>query len=307
MRDRKQATVLSLEANIFNVNLNFLVDSGAERSILPPNLVPRELISPSSVRLKGANDANIACYGEIAASVFIPSLNRSYKVNVVVADTKPILGADFLTKHGLVLDMRLKKLHDPMLNKDAILAVNQSNKICITLVKDKTFISSCFPGLLGAPEYDKLTSTTVFHRILTTGPPRFCRPRPLPPLKLDIAKAEFHKLLELNIIRPSSSPWASPLHMVKKSDGSWRPCGDYRSLNNITIPDRYPIPNLQSFHHKLEGAVIFSKIDLVKAYHFIPVAPEDVEKTAICTPFIRVHPNAIRASKLSKYISAIYR
>ena len=65
-------------------------------------------------------------------------------------------------------------------------------------------------------------------------------------------------------------PWASPLHMVKKSDGSWRPCGDYRSLNHITIPDRHPIPNLQSFHHKLEGAVIFSKIDLVKAYHFIP-------------------------------------
>ena len=102
---------------------------------------------------------------------------------------------------------------------------------------------------------------------------------------LDIGKAEFLKLLELNIIRLSSSPWASPLHIVKKLDGSWRPCGDYRSLNNITIPDRYPIPNLQSFHHKLEGAVIFSKIDLVKAYHFIPVAPEDVEETAICTPF----------------------
>ena len=143
--------------------------------------------------------------------------------------------------------------------------------MCITLVKDKTFISSCFPGLLGAPEYDKLTSATVFHRILTTGPPRFCRPRPLPPLKLDIAKAEFHKLLELNIIRPSSSPWASPLHMVKTPDGSWRPCGDYRSLNHIIIP--------------LEGTVIFSNTDLVKAYNFISVAPKDVKKTAIYTPF----------------------
>ena len=72
-------------------------------------------------------------------------------------------------------------------------------------------------------------------------------------------------------------------------------------MNHITIPDRYAIPNLQSFHHKLEGAVIFSKIDLVKAYHFIPVAPEDVEKTAICTPFGSF--DYIRASKLSKYIS----
>ena len=148
--------------------------------------------------MKGVNDANIACYGEIATSVFIPSLNGSYKVNVVVADTKPILGADFLTKHGLVLDMRLRKLHNPILNKDAILAVNQSHKICITLVKENTYISSCFLGLLGTPKYGKLTSATVSHRILTTGPPRFCRPRLLPPLKLDIAKAEFQKLLELN-------------------------------------------------------------------------------------------------------------
>ena len=85
------------------------IDSGAERSILSQNLVPKELISPSRVRMKGENDANIACYGEIATSVFITSLNRSYKVNVVVADTKPIRGADFLTKHGFVLDMRLKK------------------------------------------------------------------------------------------------------------------------------------------------------------------------------------------------------
>ena len=95
MRDRKQATVLSLEGKIFQFRLNFLVDSGAERSITPPNIVPRELVLPSSVKLKGANDANIACYGEIVTSIFIPSLNRSYSVNVVVADTKPILGADF--------------------------------------------------------------------------------------------------------------------------------------------------------------------------------------------------------------------
>ena len=133
--------------------------------------------------------------------------------------------------------MRLRKLYDPILNIDAILAVYQSHKICITLVKENTYISSCFPGLLRTPEYDKLTSATVSHRILTTGPPpRFCRPRPLPPLKLDIAKAEFQKLLELNIIGLSFSPWVSPLHMVKKSDGSWRACGDYRSLNHITIP-----------------------------------------------------------------------
>ena len=73
--------------------------------------------------------------------------------------------------------------------------------------------------------------------------------------------------------------------MVKKSDGSWCPCGDYRWLNNITTPDRYPLPIMQDLSGKLGGCTIFSRLDLVKGYQQVSVADADVPKMAIITPF----------------------
>lgn len=75
------------------------------------------------------------------------------------------------------------------------------------------------------------------------------------------------------------------MHLVRKADGFWRPCGDYRGLNANTIPDRYPIPFLQDFSTILANKIVFSKIDLQKAFNQVPIHPDDICKTAITTPF----------------------
>lgn len=91
---------------------------------------------------------------------------------------------------------------------------------------------------------------------------------------------EFSFNMKNGIRRPSKSSWARPLHMVKRSNGSWRPCGDYRHLNTKTVPDIYPLPFIQDCSAMLHGKTVFSKIDLQRAYNQVPVKPEDIPKTA---------------------------
>lgn len=94
---------------------------------------------------------------------------------------------------------------------------------------------------------------------------------------------EVEEMLCQGIIRPSSSPWASPVHLVLKSDNKWRLCGDYLRLNFVTQKDIYPLPNIFAFTALLHGARIFSHIDLLKGYWQVPMWPEDIGKTAIAT------------------------
>ena len=133
-------------------------------------------------------------------------------------------------------------------------------------------------------ETGKIAGHKTRHHIETQGPPLCCKPRPIHGEKLRAAKKEFDTLLELGIVRHSNSPWSSPIHLVPKGD-SWRVCGDYRRVNNVTERDSYPMTNVNSLNCLLHGKKLFSKIDLVRGYNQIPMDEDSIEKTAVNTPF----------------------
>jgi hypothetical protein len=105
----------------------------------------------------------------------------------------------------------------------------------------------------------------------------------MPPNELAELKTQLQDLLEKGFIRPSSSPRGCPAIFVKKKDQTLRMCVDYRPLNEVSIKNKYPIPQINILFNQLTGARVFSKIDLRSGYHQIRIRPEDIPKTAFTT------------------------
>jgi hypothetical protein len=110
-------------------------------------------------------------------------------------------------------------------------------------------------------------------------------PYRMAPKKQVELKQQLDDLLAKGFIRPSRSPWASPVLFVEKKDKSKRLCVDYRALNQVTIKNKYPLPRIEVPFEQLRGAQVFSKIDLNSGYHQLRIREEDIEKTAFCTRY----------------------
>ena len=268
----------------------FMIDSGSDISAIPPT--PSQRRAPNrTFTLQAVNNTSITTYGVRSLCLDL-GLRRDFNFVFVIADVpKPILGADFLHAFNLYPDVRDSALVDKVTQFSAPC---RSMRSSIQHLSSLPLPSNCpFRNLLA--DFPELTRPTpanvapkhsITHHIRTTGPPKACKVRRLAPFKRKIAQAEFQHMLALGIIRPSETSWSAPLHLVPKANwNDWRPCGDYRALNSVTIPDSYPIPHLQDCVSSLHGCNIFTKLDLVRAYHQIPVALDDAHRTAVKTPF----------------------
>ena len=298
-------------------NFSFLVDSGSDISALPAGW-----IKPTSKTRKTiygpTSNSNVSCIGYATLTLDLGfRVKFPWKFSVCSSLRQPIIGADFLSHYSLYVDTANQRLlralrhqedsrqspppatpYDLTMSnmmEEAIDAEDepQQNLASTKVPQGDKVSTNCFDALLSS--FPELTTPfqpnttpkhSVRHHIHTNGPPVYSNPRRLSPEILDVVKTEFDKLLKQGIVSRSNSNWASPLHLVKKSDGSYRPCGDYRKLNSITTRPTFSIPHLFDFVNNLNGAKIFSKIDLSKAYYHVPVSPVTAVISFFCSALV---------------------
>ncbi len=261
------------------------MDTGASRSVLPHS----SLASPSGPRLTAASGMAIPSWGTRRVPLKFGESSFTWDFLLAGVD-RPILGLDFLSANALVVDAAGRRVSRAGSGElvCSLLGPASADALLSRLRHLPSTVRSLlaeFPGIVNDELPPGPSKHDVSHTIETEGRPLHAKARRLDPAKLSAAREEFGRMEAAGIIRRSQSPWASPLHMVPKPDGSWRPCGDYRRLNNVTLHDQYPLPNIQDFCSNLEGSAVFSKLDLVKGYYQVPMAEDDILKTAIITPF----------------------
>ncbi len=143
-----------------------------------------------------------------------------------------------------------------------------------------------YVGAFSRDEYD-LGLTHISEHVIETAD---ANPIKQPPRRVPMAfagedKEAIEKLVQQGSVRPSTSPWASPIVLVRKKDGKVRTCVDYRRLNAVTRKDAFPIPRVHDCLDAMAESVLFSTMDITAAYNQIPVRTEDIPKTAFCSRY----------------------
>ncbi|GKA15402.1 putative reverse transcriptase domain-containing protein, partial [Tanacetum coccineum] len=142
-----------------------------------------------------------------------------------------------------------------------------------------TILRGCTLGLLGPPFNIDLMPVELGSFDIIIGMDR------LAPSELQELSTQLQELSDKGFIRPSSSPWGAPVLFVKKKDGSFRMCINYRELNKLTVKNRHPLPRIDDLFDQLQGSRVYSKINLRSGYHQLRVREEDIPRTVFRTHY----------------------
>ncbi len=290
---------------IFHSCATTLFDTGATCSFISSSYVntlgiettPLDKILSVSTPLGAKTDLTCVCKDcdvRIAGRVMPADL-----ILLPMKNFDVILGMDWLTTYGAILDCQQKtvKFFTPGLPElvfqcsprvDTFISgylasledsSSSQNLDRISIVREYKDVFQEIPGLPPKREIDFTIELIPGTNPISISPYRMAK------MELVELDKQLKELLRLGFIRESTSSWGSPVLFVKKKDGSLRMCVDYRRLNQVTIKNKYPLPRIDDLFDQLQGASIFSKIDLRSGYHQLLVRESDVSKTAFCTRY----------------------
>lgn len=272
----------------------FCFDSGAECSLVKETIAAN--FSGKKINnvivLRGIGETSVFSYLQILSNVKICQYSFEILFHVVTdkyLKHDVMIGREILS-HGFGVVITSDKF-DIFREKTANVCSNDS----FTIDTDTELIENekvRLMSLLG--KYANFFIEGIPRTRVTTGqldirlvdPTRTVQRRPyrLSSEEKEVVRSRIGELLKYNIIRPSCSPFASPMLLVKKKNGSDRLCVDYRELNSNTISDKYPLPLISDQIARLRGANYFSCLDMASGFHQIPIHPYSIERTAFVTP-----------------------
>ncbi|GJY84624.1 putative reverse transcriptase domain-containing protein [Tanacetum coccineum] len=199
-----------------------------------------------------------------------------------------IIGMDWLRRCHVVIVCDEKLVQVPYGNETLTFCGNESSNgresrlTVISCSKAQEYMAKGCQDLPGLPP----ARPVEFQIDLIPGAAPVARaPYRLAPSEMKELSEQLQELSDKGFIRPSSSPWGAPVLFVKKKDGSFRMCIDYRELNKLTVKNRYPLPRIDDLFDQLQGSSIYSKIDLRSGYHQLRVREQDIPKTAFRTRY----------------------
>ena len=197
-----------------------------------------------------------------------------------------LLGTDSETEREIEIPVTGMRLEDNLYSTGESSAVNLDDVTSNLTVQQQQQLQELM-GEFSAIFRETPGRTTVTEHEIHVGDAAPIRQKPyqVPYSQRDVVKRELEEMMAAGVIRPSTSPWASPIVLVEKKDGGVWFCVDFRKLNQVAKFDAYPMPRIEEMFEKIGSATVISTLDLAKGYWQIPMAPDSQEKTAFVTPF----------------------
>lgn len=271
-----------------------LVDTGATVSCVDQRVVPYSALIPCPyVALQSANNSHLRVLGTTQVTFSVHSTTLVHSFYVIDKLLEPmILGMDFLSAHHARLDCVKKTFTIEAVSLSVHPQQSSSTQLSLEaphLAPSTDVMSSPLEALTALfPDVAEFRAGSariqpITIRIQPGTSPIKQNVRQKAIAEKEVIDREVQKMLELGVIRHSASPWASPVHLVPKGDGEIRFCIDFRRVNSIVVADAYPMPFIQDLVDALDGAKVFSTLDLAKGYWQVPLDEASKEITAFAT------------------------